>query len=427
MSLLPIITGESRLAERLERRRKALAASRQSVAAILNQVRTGGDQALRRLTAKFDGVTVDNPAVPKELLAAGEQSLSDELKTAVQAAAANIRRFHERQLPAGFALTQGDGLEVAWRWRPIQRVGAYVPGGRYPLLSSILMNVIPAQVAGVTEIALCTPPGPSGYPADPILGVCALLGVREVYRVGGAQAIAALAYGTQSIRAVDKITGPGNAYVAGAKLAVADLVGVEMVAGPTELVVLADENANAGWVAADLISQAEHDPLAWPVLITPSPGLAKEVNRQLPRLLTGLDTRETARQSLGEQGFIYLNEDLEACIAAANRIAPEHLCLHVTEAESLLGQVRAGAIFLGGQTPVAWGDYWAGPNHILPTAGQARFRGPLSVADFMVPYSVIKAGADATRASSDQVQALAKAEGLVGHALSIALREESHA
>ncbi len=427
MTLLPIISGESRLAERLELRRKALAANLPSVTAILNQVRTEGDRALRRLTAEFDGVTVKDPAVPEQLLAAGEQSLSGELRTAVQAAAANIRKFHERQVPTGFSYTQDDGLEVAWRWRPIQRVGAYVPGGRYPLLSSILMNVIPAQVAGVPEIAVCTPPGPSGYPAGAILGVCALLGVREVYRVGGAQAIAALAYGTESIRAVDKITGPGNAYVTGAKQAVTDLVGVDMVAGPTEVVVLADENANAKRVAADLISQAEHDPLAWPVLITTSPSLAKEVNRQLPRLLTGLDTRETARQSLQEQGFIYLDDDMAVCIAAANRLAPEHLCLHVAEPESLLGRIRAGAIFLGGQTPVAWGDYWAGPNHILPTAGQARFRGPLSVTDFMAPYSVIKADPDSTRTGGAQVKALAEAEGLAGHALSIALREDRHA
>ncbi len=427
MTLLPIITGEARLAERLERRRKALVATRPSVTGILNQVRTEGDRALRRLTAEFDGVTVKDPAVPGRLLAAGEQSLSTELKTAVQAAAANIRNFHERQVPTGFTYTQDDGLEVAWRWRPIQRVGAYVPGGRYPLLSSILMNVIPAQVAGVAEIAVCTPPGPSGYPAEAILGVCALLGVREVYRVGGAQAIAALAYGTESIRAVDKITGPGNAYVTGGKQAVADRVGVDMVAGPTEVVVLADENADAKWVAADLISQAEHDPLAWPVLITTSPGLAKEVNRQLPMLLAGLETGKTARQSLQEQGFIYLDEDMAACIAAANRIAPEHLCLHLAEPESLVDRVRAGAIFLGGQTPVAWGDYWAGPNHILPTAGQARFRGPLSVSDFMAPYSVINVGGRAAQTSGDQVQALAEAEGLAGHVLSIALREESHA
>jgi len=425
MSILPIITSESQIDERLERRQQALDETRTSVTDILARVKKEGDQALRQLTERFDGVRIDGLMVPDQQLEAGRDSLSGQMEATILAAAANIRAFHERQLPSGFEFTREDGMEVAWRWRPIQRAGVYIPGGRYPLLSTILMTVIPAQAAGVSEIAVCTPPGPSGYPADAILGACALLGVREVYRIGGAQAIAALAYGTESIRAVDKITGPGSVYVTSAKEAISSRVGIDMLAGPSEVVVLADSAANPRWVASDLISQAEHDPLAWSVLVTDNPGLADEVNRHLGELLEDLATRPIAEASLKEHGFIFLGEDLTVCMAVVNRIAPEHLCLQTARPEQLVEQVKAGAIFIGGETPVAWGDYWAGPNHTLPTAGHARFRGPLSVYDFLVPYSVIKADARTARASGDKVKALAELEGLAGHALSIALREEN--
>lgn len=425
MSILPIITSESRLNERLERRRQALDDGRASVTEILARVKEQGDRALRQLTERFDGVRIDDLMVPDQQLEAGRDSLSDQMEATILAAAANIRAFHERQLPSGFEFTQEDGMEVAWRWRPIQRVGVYIPGGRYPLLSTILMTVIPAQAAGVSEIAVCTPPGPSGYPAEAVLGACALLGVKEVYRIGGAQAIAALAYGTESIRAVDKITGPGSVYVTGAKEAVSSRVGIDMLAGPSEVVVLADGSANPRWIASDLISQAEHDPLAWSVLVTDDPGLADEVNRHLAELLEDLATRPIAEVSLKEYGFIFIGEDLTACTAVVNRIAPEHLCLQTARPEQLVEQVKAGAIFIGGETPVAWGDYWAGTNHTLPTAGHARFRGPLSIYDFLVPYSVIKADVRTARASGNKVKALAELEGLAGHALSIALREEN--
>ncbi len=424
MATLRIIKTESRLEEQLERRRQLLAGDRQVVADIIMQVRSDGDRALRQLTSQFDDAQVDELLVPEELLETGKDSLSKRLRAAILAAADNIRRFHERQLPADFTLTQSDGVEASWRWRPVQRAGLYIPGGRYPLLSTILMTAIPAQVTGVQEIAVCTPPGSSGYPADAILGTCALLGVREVYRVGGAQAIAAMAFGTESIRAVEKIAGPGGTYVTGAKDAVSSEVGIDMVAGPSEVVVLADSSAEPRWIAADLISQAEHDPLAWPVLVTDDPDLAREVNRYLSVLLQDLPTRSTAEAALKGQGFIYLGENLAACTEVVDRIAPEHLCIQTVEPEEIVGQIRAGAIFLGSETPVAWGDYWAGPNHTLPTAGQARFRGPLSVYDFLVPYSVIRAGEAARLASGDKIKTLAVQEGLSGHALSIALREE---
>lgn len=421
---LPVITSQAELAERLADRRAALSEGAPSVEAILAQVRDDGDAALRELTEKYDGVRVNELAVPISVLAEAENGLSDDFKTAILSAAANIRRFNEALLPKSSSLTQPDGIEVAWRWRPVNRVGVYVPGGRYPLLSTVLMNIIPAQVAGVREIAVCTPPSRAGYPAAAILGTCAFLGIEEVYQLGGAQAVGALAYGTETIRPVNKITGPGNAYVAQAKQLVSATVGIDMVAGPTEVVVLADQAANPRWVAGDLISQAEHDPLAWPVLITDSATLAGAVDRHLRELLKGLSTRETAEASLKDYGLVFLGQDWAACLAAVNAIAPEHLCIQTVRPERWLDEVRAGAIFLGGETPVAWGDYWAGPNHTLPTAGQARFRGPLSVSDFLVPYSVIKATPAATSSSGAQVMTLAEQEGLAGHALSIALRRD---
>jgi histidinol dehydrogenase len=235
-----------------------------------------------------------------------------------------------------------------------------------------------------------------------------------------------MAYGTQSVRAVDRITGPGSSYVAAAKLAAAGRVGIDMLAGPTEIVILADESAHPDWVAADLIAQAEHDPQAWPILVTHAPGLAAAVNTSLNHLLNGLRTQETASAALREQGFIYQASNPAECLEVVNRIAPEHLALHVTAVDAILKRVRAGAVFIGGQTPVAWGDYWAGPNHTLPTMGHARFRGPLSVLDFLVPYAVIMAGRRALRESGPVVRILAEQEGLAGHALSVALRDGSY-
>ncbi|UCD37957.1 MAG: histidinol dehydrogenase [Fidelibacterota bacterium] len=423
MITLPVITDPAQLAERLERRQRALDDTRAPVANILAQVREQGDDALRRFTREFDGAEIDDVRVPQQMLEKSQAALPAELADHIRAAIGNIRRFHELQLPAGFDYSQPDGTEVSWGWRSIERVGIYVPGGRYPLVSSLVMNVIPAQVAGVREIAVCSPPTSNGLPETAILGICSMLGIEEVYRLGGAQAIAALAYGTETVRAVDKITGPGNRYVTGAKQAVMDRVGIDMTAGPTEVVVLADESSDPRWAAADLISQAEHDPLAWPVMVTTSRGLAEKVNELLGSLLDSLPTRRTAEASLRNHGFIYLAENPDAGVEIVNRIAPEHLCLQVAEPERLRDRCKAGVIFLGGHTPTAWGDYWAGPNHTLPTGGQVRYRGPLSVLDFMTPSSVIQAGPQAVRRSGSKVRALANLEGLAGHALSVAVRE----
>jgi len=422
--LLPIVDSPAGLAERLEARRQVLARTAPSVDVILEQVRQEGDQALRDLTARYDGVQIEDLTAPIDRLKSAEGALHPELKEAIRGAAENIRRFHEAQKPKNVALTQPDGTEVAWRWRPVDRVGAYIPGGRYPLLSTVLMNVIPARVAGVREIVVCTPPQRTGYPDEAILGTCALLGVDQVFRVGGAQAIAALAYGTETIAPVDKITGPGNAYVARAKQVVSTFVGIDMPAGPTEVVVLADGAAHPRWVAADLISQAEHDPLAWPVLVTASASLIDAVQEALASLLKGLPTRATATASLEDHGFAYLGADWTACLEAVNTIAPEHLCIQAEKADKWVDRLKAGAIFIGGNTTVAWGDYWAGPNHTLPTGGQARFQGPLSVYDYLAPYSTIKAPPEAVDASGAQATTLAKAEGLAGHALSITVRRD---
>ncbi|UCH09388.1 MAG: histidinol dehydrogenase, partial [Fidelibacterota bacterium] len=249
--VLPVITSPDQLKARLEARARSVVTDLADVHDILEQVREQGDRALRHFTQTYDGIDIEDPAVPQELLDQGREALTPELEQAIRDAAANIRRFHQRQRPEDFTFRQPDGTQVAWQWRPLSRVGVYIPGGRYPLLSTVLMTVVPAQVAGVAEIAVCTPPGPSGYPSDVLLGTCALLGLGEVCRVGGAQAIAALAFGTESIAAVDKIVGPGNRYVTAAKQAVSAQAGSDMLAGPTEVVILADESAKPRWVAAD--------------------------------------------------------------------------------------------------------------------------------------------------------------------------------
>ncbi|MDP6455909.1 MAG: histidinol dehydrogenase [Candidatus Marinimicrobia bacterium] len=422
--MLPIVRTEEDLEQRLQTRRRMFAGQCVAVDDILSRVRENGDEAVRNLTQQYDGISVDTLRVSRERSTSAADSLSPELHSAISAASDNIRRFHEKQLPESYSIAQPDGTRVSFRWRPVERAGVYTPSGRFPLFSSVLMNVIPAQVAGVREIALCSPPGASGYPSDFILAVCGLLGVPEVYRVGGAQAVAALAYGTESIPAVDKITGPGNVYVAAAKQAVSASVGIDVLAGPTELVVMADESADPVRVATDLVSQAEHDPQVWSVLLTISEETASEVNCRLEDALGELPTRAATEAALVNNGFVYVADSIDSCIAMVNRIAPEHLSLQVENPGRWVDAVTAGAVFVGSDTPVAWGDYWAGANHTLPTTGQARFRGPLSVYDFLVPFSVIESPQSAVKASGRSVVALADAEGLSAHARSIELRME---
>jgi histidinol dehydrogenase len=423
--MLTILRDRKAVERHLAKVRKYRESGTSDAAAILAEVRKSGDWAVRDFTARFDGVAITGLRVPSERLERSAAGLPVSLRASLKEAAANIRRFHELQRPTGYSLEQPDGTHVELRWRPIDRVGVYVPGGRFPLFSTVIMNVVPAQVAGVKEIAVGTPPGENGWPSDIVLATCFLLGITEVYRIGGAQAVGALAYGTESIPAVDKLTGPGNVYVTAAKQLVSAEVSIDLPAGPTELAIIADEEADPRIVAAELIAQAEHDVHAFPVLLTDSRHLAVEVNRLLPRLLKVLPSRNTAARALEENGFIFLADTLAECVTIANHLVPEHLSLMVGQPERWVTEVKAGAVFIGSATPVAWGDYWAGPNHTLPTAGRARARGLLSVQDFMVPYSVVRAAGDALRISGDQVMLMAETEGLVGHAQSIAVRREN--
>ncbi|NOZ04508.1 MAG: histidinol dehydrogenase [FCB group bacterium] len=421
--MLKIIRDRDLLTNRLRQIRDDLGDDLLVVQQILSRVRKEGDEAVRNFTEKFDRVSIGELHVPVRRLEKAAEVLPVSLKKSIKEAGENIRRFHELQKPAGYSLTQPDGTETAFRWRA--SVGVYVPGGRFPLFSTVLMNVIPAQVAGVPEIVVCSPPGQEGWPSNEILGTCFLLGVTEVYRVGGVQAIGALTYGTESIPAVYKITGPGNKYVAQAKQVVSDYVGIDMVAGPTELVVIADGETDPRRAAAELLSQAEHDPQAFPVLLTDSEDLAEKVNKQLSVQIADLSTRSTAEQALEKQGFTFIAGSIEECVRIANSIAPEHLALMVKKPEPWIDKLTAGAIFVGADSPIAWGDYWAGPNHTLPTSGKARIQGPLSVLDFMVPYSVIRVDQQVLRNSGEKVREMAETEGLSGHAGSIAVRRKN--
>ena len=419
--MLPILKSLQEINRRIKLNREVIEINYANVQDILSAVRKQGDRALIDLTQTYDGVVLSDISIAKQEIIDAKQLIDDNLKFIVNEAAENIRRFHFPQFPDSYTLDQPDGTVVTWNWRPIDRVGIYVPGGNYPLLSTLLMNVIPAQVAGVKEIAVCTPPNQDCLPDKTILATCDLLGIDEIYGLGGAQAISALAYGSESVQAVHKITGPGNAYVTAAKQLVSSYVGIDMAAGPTEVIVIADENAKPEYVAAELISQAEHDVNAIAVLLTNSRVCAKQVIKEITRLTGQLITSGTIVESLMKNGFIFVADSIAECMDISNTIAPEHLSLQTKDASSLKDGAIAGAIFIGSNTPVAWGDYWSGANHTLPTSGQSRYRGPLNVLDFMVPYSIIDSR-NAIANSGEKVIDFANSEGLFGHAESIKVR-----
>lgn len=400
-------------------------AERAAVRAILAAVRAEGDAAVRRYTAQFDGWDGDDPRVPPEMLERAWREADPAFRAALEAAAANIRAFHERQRRASWFEPTATGTVLGQLVRPLDRVGVYVPGGRAAYPSTVLMNVIPAQVAGVREIAVVTPPGPDGDVHPGVLAACHLLGVSEVYRVGGAQAVAALAYGTETIRPVDKIVGPGNVYVALAKREVFGRVGIDAVAGPSEIVVLADASADPRHVAADLLSQAEHDPLGAAVLVTTDRALAEAVQAEVKRQLVDLPRAAIAREALARNGAILLAGSLDEAVETVNRLAPEHLELLVADPWALLGRIRhAGAVFLGPHSPEPVGDYFAGPNHVLPTNGTARFFSGLSVHDFLKTTNVIAYSRADLLAHAAHVVTLARAEGLEAHARAVLVRLE---
>ncbi|MEH7695316.1 histidinol dehydrogenase [Bacillus altitudinis] len=397
---------------------------RLAVQRIIEEVRKNGDEAVRSFTKQFDGVSIEQPLVTEDEKTKAYERLDPEMIQIIQTAIRNIRTYHERQLTSSWFYHQKDGSMLGQKVTPLDAVGVYVPGGTAAYPSSVLMNVIPALVAGVERIVLVTPPGKDGRLSDAVLVTAKELGISEMYKMGGAQAIAALAYGTDSIQPVDKITGPGNIYVALAKREVFGQVDIDMIAGPSEIAVLADETATAHEVAADLLSQAEHDALASSILVTPSKGLAEAVQAEVQAQLDNLPRKSIAAQSIQDHGYIYVTESLDRAVDIVNQLAPEHLEVLTAYPESLLGQIKhAGAIFLGRYSPEPVGDYFAGPNHVLPTNGTARFSSPLGVTDFQKKTSIISYSKEAFETHRESIAAFARLEGLEAHARSIEARK----
>lgn len=398
----------------------------ESVKKVLNDVSERGDAALREYELRFDGVQIDDFAVTAEEIDAAVAAVGAEYILILKRAAANIERFHRAQIRSDFSMNY-DGITVGERFIPVQSAGLYVPGGtaRYP--SSVLMNCVPAKLAGVQNIIICTPPSKDGRIPDGILAAAKVAGADKVYKVGGAQAIAAMAYGTESIPKVDKIVGPGNVYVATAKKLVQGICGIDMIAGPSEILVIADETANADWLAADLLSQAEHDKLASAIMITDSEALATAVSAAVEKRLEKLPRREIAAESIKNNGKIIITESIMQAAELSDRIAPEHLELAVARPEKLLEQIKnAGSVFLGHYTPEATGDYMAGTNHTLPTGGTARFSSPLGVDDFIKKTQFIKMSREALENYYRDIAAFAESEGLNAHAESVKARFESN-
>lgn len=397
-----------------------------TVDAIIADVRARGDAALLDYAAKFDHAQLTSVQVTQAEIdeAFSELEAGDpEFITTLKMAASNIRHFHEQQLHKNFVVNDRPGIVLGQKYTPIQRAGVYVPGGTAAYPSTVLMDVIPAKVAGVKQIVMTTPAGKDGKVNPAILAAAKIAGVTQIYKVGGAQAIAALAYGTESVPQVDKIVGPGNAYVAEAKKQVFGQVNIDMIAGPSEVLVIADGKSNPAFVAADLLSQAEHDKMASAVLVTESRQLAQAVAQELERQIPLLERQEIARASIDNNGKIIVAPDLEQAIDVANRIAPEHLELCVDSPFDYLSQIKnAGSIFLGRWNPEPMGDYFAGPNHTLPTSGTARFYSPLSVDDFIKKSQFSYYTRPALEKEYRQVSLFAKKEGLTAHARAVDIR-----
>ena len=394
-----------------------------TVDGILAQVRAEGDAALRALTEKYDGVRPDPVKVPAATLQGAAEALDGDLRDALEAAAANIRRFHEKQVRESWFTEDGDGVVLGQRVVPMARAGLYVPGGTAFYPSSLLMNAIPAQVAGVEEIHLVSPPQEDGRPHPLVLATAALLGLEHVYAVGGAQAVGALAYGTETVPAVDTIVGPGNAYVAAAKKKVFGRVGIDSVAGPSEIGVLADNTADPEFVAADLLSQAEHDERASAILITPHRPLAEAVQVQIDHRVPDLPRADVIEQSLTEYGACIVTDTMDEAVALMNDLAVEHLEIHTADPWQTMTRIRhAGAIFLGEYSSEPVGDYFAGPNHVLPTGGTARHASALGVDAFVRTQSVLSYTEERLQDTGEQITTIAEAEDLQAHAEAIRTR-----
>lgn len=415
---------EARFTDMLSAKREDSADVNDVVAGIIADLRAGGDRVLCELTARFDRLelTPERLRFSPEEIAAEVARVSPEDRAALALAAERIRAYHARQMPEDASWTDPDGATLGWRWTPVSAAGLYVPGGQAAYPSSVLMNAIPARVAGVGRLVVCVPT-PGGVVNPLVLLAAELAGVDEIYRVGGAQAIAAMAYGTASIAPVDKITGPGNAYVAAAKRQVFGRVGIDMIAGPSEVLVIAEGAQDPGWLALDLLAQAEHDADAQSILITTDPALAHAVAGAVDRILPTLPRAEIAGASWRDYGTIIIARDLDEAAALSNRIAPEHLELCVDDPEALAAKcLHAGAIFLGAHTPEAVGDYVSGPNHVLPTARSARFSSGLSVLDFLKRTTLARLSPGALAAIGPAAMRLAASEGLQAHGASVEAR-----
>ena len=398
---------------------------RAAVAEIINDVRQNGDAALFKYEEKFDRVKLNALEVTPEEREQAAEAVGPEFMALLERAAANIRRFHQRQVREGFILAEEDGRVLGQRVIPLERVGLYVPGGTAAYPSTVLMDTIPARVAGCGTVVMVTPPRRDGTLNPAVLAAAGVAGVDRIFKLGGAQAVAALAFGTEIVPRVDKIVGPGNVYVAEAKRQVFGAVAIDMIAGPSEILIVADGKSNARWLAADLLSQAEHDKMASAVLVTDSAELAQAVSAELEAQIPQLDRADIARVSIDDNGKIILVEDIAQALDISNALAPEHLELCVDEPFAWLGRVRhAGSVFLGRHCPEALGDYYAGPNHTLPTSGTARFSSPLSVDDFVKKSQYTYYTPEAMRRAAPDVAAFARAEGLTGHAKSALARME---
>ncbi len=399
-----------------------------AVREIIAEVRSRGDAALLEYTERFDKVKLDSLAVSQEEMQEALDGADPEFLRVLHRSAENIRYFHEAQKRTSFVLTPAPGVTMGQRVIPVDRAGLYVPGGTAPLSSTVLMDAIPARIAGVPEVVMVTPPGKDGKVHPSVLCAAHVAGVDRIFKVGGAQAIAALAYGTESVPRVDKIVGPGNVFVAEAKRQVYGQVSIDMIAGPSEILVVADGASDPRHVAADLLSQAEHDKLASAVLVTDSDALAQAVRDELERQLPLLEREDIARVSIDRNGKIIVTDDLKKAVEVANEIAPEHLELCVEQPFDWLNEVRhAGSVFMGRNCPEALGDYLAGPNHTLPTSGTARFASPLSVDDFVKKMQFTYFTREALGDVAQDVARFARAEGLTAHARSAVIRTEEDA
>ncbi len=425
MEIIKGINGKETLKKLLSRNKIESDETNKIVKDILFNVRTEKDKALRYYTKKFDGVLLEDFLVSKEEIEAALKNIDTKLKEDLTKAAKNIEKYHKQQIRESYLINEDENILLGQLIRPLKKVGIYIPGGSAAYPSTVLMNALPAKIAGVNEIIMITPPNKQGKIKDSVLVAASIAGVNKIYKIGGAQGIIALAFGTESIPKVDKITGPGNIYVTVAKKLVSGYVGIDMLAGPSEIMIIADKSANPKYIAADLISQAEHDKMAASILVTDCEPLIAKVLSELELQIQFLERKEIIKQSLENFGIIILTDSLKESIEIVNEVAPEHLEILTKDPFGIYSSIKnAGAIFLGEYSPEPVGDYFAGPNHTLPTSSTSRFSSPLSVDDFIKKTSLIYYSKEALMKSKDSIIRIAKEEGLTGHANSVKIRFE---